>query len=226
MSMKKVYYVNCSKVESSSGSGAGTNDVYDPKWPHFERMSFLKETRNMDPMVSFFNVQENTLTDFFETTVLDNSNLERATTPEELVFSYPDNVLNRSSQISLISIDETDLTTTAPDIHEDINDDAITTTPKQSTSVNRKNIRSGLPVPPPKRKKIGENLSDAALLEACNTLKQIQETTSSNKENNNDCDDDAFAYGVLVKNRIRSLQPNIKRNFVRELQSLLNKYIK
>lgn len=179
MSMKKVYYANCNKVENSSRSGAGTDCVYDPKWPHFKAMSFLKETLDVDPMVSFFDVQENTYLDFFETSVSANSSAELMTTPKQPVSSNREDKMIRSCPPG--------------------------------------------PVPPPKRKKVQENLSDSALFEACKTLKQIQESNSkgNNKENN---DDDGAAYGNLVKNRIRSLSPNDKPQFVRELQSLLNKY--
>lgn len=137
-------------------------------------MNFLKETQDMDAMVSFFNIQEKSFEDFFVTNVSDSNS----------------------------------------------DNEEIVTTPKQQT---KKKISKSCP-PPPKRKKIQENLSDTVLMETCRTLKKINES-SQNKENKDDDDDDGAAYGCLVKNTIRSLTPNsTKYNFIRDLQSVLNKY--
>lgn len=172
--MKKVYHSNCNKVRTTSKSGAGTDSVYNPKWPHFEKMSFLKETLEMDPMVSFFDIQENHFDDFFDGRVSDSD-------CEEIV-----------------------------------------TTPKQQKALYKENKSKSCP-PPPKRKKNEESLSDTVLMETCRTLKKINNSSQS-KENKVEDIDDGAAYGILVKNAIRSLTPKRKLDFIRKIQLTLNEY--
>lgn len=172
--MKKVYHSNSNKVRTTSKSGAGTDSVYNPKWPHFEKMNFLKETLEMDPMVSFFDIQSNNFDDFFETRMSDSD------------------------------IDE------------------IVSTPKPQRALYQEKKSKSCP-PPPKRKKNEESLSDTVLMETCRTLKKINDS-SQNKENKVDDIDDGAAYGSLVRNKIRNLTPKKQLNFIREIQSSLNKY--
>lgn len=57
---------NLKKVQQSSKSGAGTSEIYEPTWTHYERLQFLKEANQTDPATSFMDVQDDVYMQFFE----------------------------------------------------------------------------------------------------------------------------------------------------------------
>lgn len=64
-SFKLRFQRNLKKVQDSSKSGAGTIEIYEPTWIHYERLNFLKESNATDKSVSFLDIQKDAYLDFF-----------------------------------------------------------------------------------------------------------------------------------------------------------------
>lgn len=63
--LKNKFYKEYKKVELSTRSGAGSDETYTPTFVHYEKLYFLKKTFEVDKVVSFGNLQDNTYDSFF-----------------------------------------------------------------------------------------------------------------------------------------------------------------
>lgn len=82
--MRTTYRNNLTKIKKSISTGAATDDVYVPTWPHFENMKFLDDTTPNRPSITSYNTQEfvdlSGTPDLFES-VTGTSNIKNANIP-------------------------------------------------------------------------------------------------------------------------------------------------
>lgn len=65
-SFKLRFQRNFKKIEQSSKSGAGTSEIYEPTWIHFQRLLFLKEANQTDKSISFIDIENGGYMEFFD----------------------------------------------------------------------------------------------------------------------------------------------------------------
>lgn len=75
-SLRKTFFVNYKKVESTSASGAGSDNVYEPTWPHFDRMFFVRDSSIPNSTLSFLDVEQGIFEPTIKAPITPNNNTE------------------------------------------------------------------------------------------------------------------------------------------------------
>lgn len=63
-------------MESTSASGAGSENVYEPIWPHFDRMFFVRDSSIPNRTLSFLDVEDGNFEPTLKTPITPNNNIE------------------------------------------------------------------------------------------------------------------------------------------------------
>lgn len=74
-SLKRSFFANYKKVESTSASGAGTNSVFVPTWPHFDRMFFVRDSSIPNPTLSTLDIEHGIFEPTLKTPMTPNNNI-------------------------------------------------------------------------------------------------------------------------------------------------------
>lgn len=226
--LKNKFHKEYKQVELSTRSGASSDETYVPTFSHYEILTFLKKTFEVDAVVSFGNLQDNSYDAFFEES--DMENLPQS--PDELSSQnltplsinpfkrrHADisNKASTSSNLNQNMLDETSNNMNTPVMSGSSN-----RFPMSSNSMNRRfaTTKTTPPPPKPREKKNKENQSEDLINVALTTLLQVQERNSVNETAREEIDI-ADAVAALVKFTIRAKTNDEKPGAVAKLVAFL-----